>query len=384
MEKRSRILIIDDEEVVLDSCLQVLEGGNYEIASAPDGTTGLKLAQEFNPDLVLVDLKMPGISGFEVLERLRVIDPTIVAIVITGYSTVGSAVEAMKKGAFDFLPKPFTPDELRLITARGLENRRLVLETIALRREREMLQENFAAIVSHELRSPLSAVQQTLFALAAELSGQLTEAQKNRFDRIKVRIEEMLKLIQTWLRAVSVPMENIRERFAPVAICSPIAKAIETMQPHATRKDITITESVPESLPPVFGDEGSLTEALVNLVGNAVKYSKMGGKVIVNAGTEAGAVVITVTDNGPGIALDDLPFVFDTFYRGKAAAETGAGLGLALVRRIIQAHDGTISVESEVGKGTVFSIRLPALGADTQSPPRKAAASSTSDSGDKP
>jgi two-component system sensor histidine kinase/response regulator len=386
VENRSRILIIDDEEIVLDSCLQVLKRGNYEIAVARDGAAGLKLAQEFGPDLILVDLMMPGLSGFEVLEALRTTDPTIVAIVITGYSTVGSAVEAMKKGAFDFLPKPFTPDELRLIVDRGLEKRRLVLETSALRREREMMRENFAAIVSHELKSPLSAVQQNLFVLVAELSGQLTEAQKNRFDRIKSRIDDLLKLIQTWLRAVSVPVENIRESFTPVSLRSPIAKAIETVQPHATRKDIEITESVTEPLAPVLGDEGSLTEALVNLVGNAVKYSHVGGKVMVSAGTEADGVVITVADNGVGIAPEDLPFVFDGFYRGKtAAAETGVGLGLALARRIVEAHDGTVSVESELGKGTTFFIKLPAQGADHPSPPRKAAAASpTSDSGDKP
>ena len=211
MEKPSRILIIDDEEIVLDSCLAVLEGGNYEIVTAPDGTEGLKVAQGFAPDLVLVDLMMPGISGFEVLEGLRGIDPTIVAIVITGYSTVESAVEAMKKGAFDFLPKPFTPDELRMIVQRGLERRRLVLEAIALRREKEMLQQNFAAIVSHELRSPLSAVQQNLFVLTAELESVLNESQKGRFQRLETRIADLKQQgIRAYIKKPFRP-ENFKE-----------------------------------------------------------------------------------------------------------------------------------------------------------------------------
>jgi signal transduction histidine kinase len=117
-----------------------------------------------------------------------------VAIVITGYATVNSAVEAIKKGAYDFLPKPFTPDEFRVITRRGLERRRLVLETTALRREREMLREQFAAIVSHELKSPISAVQQNIFALQHELADQLTEDQSNRIERMKVKIDDMLEL----------------------------------------------------------------------------------------------------------------------------------------------------------------------------------------------
>src|SRR3990172_6515279 len=155
MDDKFKVLIIDDEEVVLDSCSQILENDDYQIATAMDGSLGLKLVEEYQPDLVFVDLKMPGISGFEVLEKIRETDQTIVTIVITGYATVSSAVEAMKSGAYDFLPKPFTPDEFRLITKRGAEKRRLVLETIALRKEKELLREHFAAIVSHELKTPL-------------------------------------------------------------------------------------------------------------------------------------------------------------------------------------------------------------------------------------
>ena len=198
VEEKSKILIIDDEEVVLDSCTQILESGPYHVATAMDGTFGLELVQEFRPDVVFVDLKMPGIQGFEVLDRIHGFDPTIVAIVITGYATVNSAVEAIKKGAYDFLPKPFTPDEFRVITRRGLERRKLVLETTALRREREMLREQFAAIVSHELKSPISAVQQNIFALQQELTDQLTEDQNNRIERMKSKVNDMLELIRNF------------------------------------------------------------------------------------------------------------------------------------------------------------------------------------------
>jgi DNA-binding NtrC family response regulator len=134
--EHAKILIIDDEEVVLDSCKLVLEPAGFKITTASNGTAGLALVPELDPDLIFVDLKMPGISGFDVLEHLHATDPNRVAIVITGYATVSSAVEAMKKGAYDFLPKPFTPDELRLIARRGLERHRLRQEAIALRREK--------------------------------------------------------------------------------------------------------------------------------------------------------------------------------------------------------------------------------------------------------
>ena len=143
MDKLSKILIIDDEEVILDSCSQILEGSGHSVTTTSNGDQGLKLLEEIKPDLVLLDLKMPGISGMEVLEKIISFDPTIVTVIITGYATVDSAVEAMKKGAYDFLPKPFTPDEFRMVIRRGLERRKLILEAISLRKEKEILRENF-------------------------------------------------------------------------------------------------------------------------------------------------------------------------------------------------------------------------------------------------
>ncbi len=362
METKSKILIIDDEEIVLDSCMQILSGGGYDIRTAENGTLGISMVDEFHPDIVYVDLKMPGISGFEVLEKIHGIDPTIVTIVITGFATISSAVEAMQKGAFDFLPKPFTPDELRLITRRGLEKRKLVLETLALRREKELLREHFAAIVSHELKSPLAAVQQYLFALSGELSGQLTEDQQRRFERIQSRIDELMKLIHTWLRAISVDIKTIKDNFKVTSTKTIISKAVETVEPHAIRKDISILSSIQEDIYPINGDEGTLVEAIVNIVGNAVKYSPTGSVVEISASNKDKHIVISIKDQGIGISDEDLPYIFEDFYTTRAdqQIEKGSGVGLALTRRIIEAHNGTITVESELGKGSTFELLLPA------------------------
>src|SRR4030042_1746040 len=158
--KKGKILIIDDEEAMRDGCLQILTRDGFYAEAAENGTIGLQKLRELKPDAVLIDLKMPGISGLEVLEQIPAIDPDVVPIVITGYATVDSAVEGMKKGALDFLPKPFTPDELRIIIKRGLERRRLVQETSRLREEKRKIEENFITMVSHQLRSPVSTVQQ--------------------------------------------------------------------------------------------------------------------------------------------------------------------------------------------------------------------------------
>ena len=360
-ETKSKILIIDDEEVVLDSCTQILEGGPYYAATAMDGTFGLELVREFHPDVVFVDLKMPGISGFEVLQKIFAFDPTIVTVVITGYATVDSAVEAIQKGAYDFLPKPFTPDEFRVITQRGLERRRLVLETTALRREREMLREHFAAIVSHELKAPLGAVQQNLFALEHELSNALTADQAKRMERMKGSIDNLLQLIHTWLRVITTDIQVLQENFQPIAITDVITNAVESVEPHATRKDIEIITTFDEDLDLIYGDEVTLGEAIVNIVSNSIKYSRMESNIYIKVTVEDDEVLIAVTDRGVGIAEEDLPFIFGDFYIADSApeAERGSGLGLAITRRIIEAHGGTISVESALEKGSTFMIRLP-------------------------
>ncbi len=361
MEPKSRILLIDDEEVVRDSCQQILAGGPYEVASASDGTAGLALAAEFHPDLIFVDLKMPGISGFEVLEKVSEMDPTIVMVVITGFATISSAVDAMKRGAYDFLPKPFTPEEFRLITRRGLEKRRLTLETIALRREKELLREHFAHIVSHELKSPLNAVQQNLFALEFELSGSLTEVQKDKFERTKTRINDLIQMVNSWLRVITVDASQIKENFKEVSIKTAMEKALEIVQPYAQRKAIEIVTTLGEKMPTVLGDGLSLSEAFGNLLNNAIKYSQDGSKVYAKAEESGNDILITIQDEGMGISKDDLPHIFEGFYRaesGRAVAE-GHGIGLAVTRQIIEAHNGSICAESEPGKGTTILIRLP-------------------------
>jgi signal transduction histidine kinase len=360
---KAKVLIIDDEEIVLDSCTDILVGENVQIATALNGRLGLERVREFVPDLVFLDLKMPGLSGLEVLQQVLGHDPTMVVIVITGYATVDSAVEAMKKGAFDFLPKPFTPDEFRMVVRRGLEKRKLVLETLALRREKELLRENFAAIVSHELKAPLGALQQNLFVLSQELARVLTEEQKQRLERMKVRLDGLLKLIHAWLRVLSADIEKIREQFHPVSMAAVIANAVECVQPQADRANVQMEVTLAEPSVQVLGDEGTLGEALINLLSNAVKYSHAGGRVLLRAGVEEGRCVIRVRDWGIGIPSEDLPLILGGFagVRAGPGGEKGCGLGLALTRRIVEAHDGSIAAESEPGKGTTFVVSLPAL-----------------------
>ena len=133
MSEQTNILVVDDEETMRDSCQQALSREDNIVKVAEDGSTALAMLEKESFDLVILDLKMPGLSGMEVLNRIKQDDPEVVVVVITGYATVESAVEAMKSGAYDFIPKPFTPESLRAIVSRALEKRRLSLENILLR-----------------------------------------------------------------------------------------------------------------------------------------------------------------------------------------------------------------------------------------------------------
>ena len=202
-----------------------------------------------------------------------------------------------------------------------------------------------------------------MIALSSELSGQLTEDQHRRFERMKTRIDDLIKLIHTWLRAITVDIESIKDNFKPTSIPIVINKAVESVEPHAIRKDISIRTSIEDDTCAVNGDEGTLVEAVVNIVGNGVKYSPIGSQIEITASSSDNQVTIRIQDNGIGISKEDLPFLFEDFFRVKSnrSVERGSGVGLALTRRILEAHEGTISVESELGKGSTFELCLPTV-----------------------
>jgi signal transduction histidine kinase len=187
---------------------------------------------------------------------------------------------------------------------------------------------------------------------------------------VKTRVGDLLQLIDTWRRG-SVDLEAVKARFAAVSIRVPIDKAVESLNVHAARKEVTVTTSVPEPAPVVWGDQGTLTEVLVNIVGNAVKYSREGSRVDVEAEAQGDDVRVAVTDSGPGIGPEDLPHIFDAFYTvqpGGTAGERGSGLGLAVSQRIMEAHGGGIAVQSTPGKGSTFVITLPAYRGEEPGP----------------
>lgn len=357
------VLIIDDEESMRDACAQILLKSNYRIETAADGASGLEKIRNIRPDAVILDLKMPGTSGLEVLESLQRLDPRIMTIVITGYATVDSAVEAMKNGAYDFLPKPFTPEELRVILGRALERRRLVLEAETLRREKKLLEDNFITMVSHQLRSPLIAIQQYFEVILSGISGPVGEKPKEMIRRARERLAGLLNLINDWLDMARIDKGQLIGKLKPLNLRKTLEKLLEFMLPLAKESGISL-EWAGVAGPDIeaLGDGETLEQAFTNLLSNAIKYNKPGGRVLVGLKEDRDSVIVEIQDTGIGISPEHLPFIFDQFFqigRGESGKMKGSGLGLAIAKKIVDAHNGRIEVSSLLGMGSTFSVRLP-------------------------
>lgn len=364
-EKPARVFVIDDDDIMLLSCRRVLEKAGYQVETFSNGHEGIRRIQEDPPELLLVDLKMRELDGLQVIERVRGINPDIVMAVITGYATISTAVEAMKAGAYDFLPKPFTPDELRLIVNRGHERWRLAMESRRLRREKEEAERRFITFVSHQLKSPLVAAKQYLDVLLYTSKGEMTPKMQEWLSRAQVRLDEMLDLIHDWLELARIERGTPCQPGAASDIGEVIARVVEAAGPSAEAAGVTITTEQDGTVGLVRGDGVSVGMVLTNLVSNAIKYNRVGGRVHVRTGREGPMARIEVSDTGIGIPPECLPGLFREFYRVKTERTRdipGTGLGLAICKRIVSDLGGTITVDSRKDEGTMFAVCLPMAG----------------------
>lgn len=364
MADKRKILVVDDEEPIRDSCNQVLSKAGHECHTAVDGIEGLRLAHQVDPDIVLLDLKMPGMDGLDMLEQMLRTHSHVVCIVITGYATIESAVEAMKRGAFDFLPKPFTPDELRLIVNRGLEQRQLLQEAASLRAEKERMQEYFITIVAHELRSPLLLLKQYLDLVVGGKMGKIDDTAAEMLGGAHSTLTSLLGIIADWLQLARINAGDIAGAAQEVDVWPILERVVRDLAPLAEEKGVTVTLEPLGDPCRVSAHPESLEIVFKNLVSNAIKYNTPQGSVSMAGTCADGSLRIEFSDTGIGIPEHELPFVFEDFFRvksSKTAEIPGTGLGLSIVKKILEGHHASIEVTSAVGEGTTFSVILPTL-----------------------
>ena len=359
-----RVFVIDDDDVMLLTCRRILEKDGFDVETFENGLDGIRRIEEVRPQLLLVDLKMPELDGLQVIERVRKVDPDVVIAVITGYATISTAVDAMKAGAYDFLPKPFTPDELRLIVNRGHERWRLATESARLRREKEEAERRFVTFVSHQLKTPVVAAKQYLDVLLFTSKDEMTPRTQEWLKRAQARLDEMLTLISDWLELARVErgIDSLGEPLGTGDLRKVISEVVAAAQAQAQSAVVTIETDLGPDVGPVRGDVVSLATVVSNLVSNGIKYNRVGGRVTVRTRLDEAMAVVEVSDTGIGIAEESLPRLFQEFCRVKNDQTRdipGTGLGLAICKRIVTALGGSIGVRSRLGEGSTFVVHIP-------------------------
>ncbi len=196
--EKANVIVIDDEESMREACARVLIREGYQVRTAANGEEGLELVKESTPDIIFVDLAMPKLAGLEVLDELASLAPESIKVVITAYATVSAALEAVRHGAYDFLPKPFTPGELRVIAARALERRSLVLKNRQLAKERDQAKLRFMQFVTSEVSAPVTSALASLHQLDPMLSDNAGAQELAR--EAADRLERLLSLLERWKR----------------------------------------------------------------------------------------------------------------------------------------------------------------------------------------
>jgi PAS domain S-box-containing protein len=473
------VLVIDDEERIRDACRAVLTEEGFEVELAPDGSQGLALIQHAHFDIVLLDLMMPNLSGFDVLSQIQALHPDTVVIVITGYATLEHSIEAMKKGAFDFIPKPFSPAQLRLVVAKSLtytraledianthsrirvmvdrlsdgvmctDNRKqavlvnpaflrmigacetevtgwgvgtfiqeplvlemidkalamptdefvelsgelcrkqrggteekvltvrctpfrdrrgltlgtiTVLHDITIRKQMERMKSDFVSLVSHEIRSPMNSLLMQLRIIIDGLAGDITERQAEILGRASEKIQNLATMSSELLDLARMESGSVVLEKEPVDMAAVIEDQVAFHLPRAAAKGLDLILDPLPPLPPIHANRQNMEEVLSNLITNAILYTPSGGHITVSASSTDDTLHVSVSDSGIGIPGEDLERIFSRFYRVKNENTRyihGTGLGLPIVKRIVEAHQGSIEVRSRPDQGSVFTVHLP-------------------------
>ena len=468
-----RVLVVDDSLVYRDLLVNhILTPNDYETLTAKDGLAGLRVAQLENPDLIIMDMQMPGMTGIQVLEALHDAGNDIPVIMMTLHGSEDLAVRAFRLGVKDYVIKPFDIDEMLMAIDRALSEGRLrrerdiLTQTLAVERrqleavlvsteegillvadddsnqvifanhaarrafnlgddvngkplsrvlhdeiladtfrrakvnaeiahaeipihdgitlnanvtpvpevgwvaimqdithlkELDRLKSEFVSTVSHDLRSPLTSVKG--FADLLPAAGPLNEQQMYFLEKISNGVDTVTEMIGDLLDLGRIEAE-IRMDMEPCCIEAIITKSVQGQENHAELKRQTITVEIQSDLPRVLGNALRLGQSVSNIVSNAIKYTPEQGRITVTAEMKDDKVAIKIKDNGIGISQEDLPHIFDKFFRvDRPETENivGSGLGLSIVKTIIEKHGGRVWVESEIGNGTTFVIVLPIL-----------------------
>jgi signal transduction histidine kinase len=405
MREPARVLVVDDEESVVVTIKAILQLDGYEVATTTNGAQARAMVRDREFDLVLSDLRLEDGDGLDVLRAVRESSPETVTIMLTGYASLESAIQALRAGAYDYLIKPSEVEELRSTVARGIERRRLGKElkvrlaeleranreiaelnsslqarideaTAELKERYEQLKEldrmksQFLSIASHELKTPITAMsgflQVALRRLRRIIDGPsgapAVEGLHGTLEQLEVvyrQTGKLARLIDELLDVSRIQTGRIEFRYGDVDIGELAEEVAARMQLTTTAHELTVRR---DTAAVVTADRDHLEQVLNNLVANAIKYSPRGGPIAIEVQPDDGGIRLSVRDSGIGIPQAELDSIFGLFYRSpdRAARDAaGMGLGLYISREIVTRHGGRIWAESGGEGGSTFFVALP-------------------------
>ncbi|HZQ05590.1 MAG TPA: hybrid sensor histidine kinase/response regulator [Anaerolineae bacterium] len=384
--ERGSVLVIDDTPINQQILTEILGPEGYSLHFAPDGESGLDKAFRLKPDLVLLDLVLPGIMGTDVLDRLKRDLPETMVILTTAYGSEETAIKALRLRVDDYIinKRPFDADEVREVVRRAVTEAYLRRENQRLQRELQIKNEeltqsyaklqaayeqlqaldkakaSFFSMVSHDLRHPIAVAKGYLELIQ---SGPAAIDDENR-GYIQVAEQEMryiAEMVDDVLDLSRMDAGYYQVDCQPLPVSSLLQQARLAFRTQAAQRNISITVKPSENLPLVSADSLRMGQVLSNLLENALKFTPEGGQIFLSAQPVNDQVQITVRDTGVGIEAGEHEKIFDRFYRikrGEQVEDKGSGLGLAICREIVRLHGGRIWAESELGKGASFHLTL--------------------------
>jgi len=373
--QKRRLLIVDDDQEFAESITDILAPEGYEpiIADRPE-TASLAL-QHKTPSVALIDVRLKGMSGVELLSRLKAEQPDLVVVMMTAHADTQTAINALRKGAYDYCDKNCEPAELIAALDRAFERQRLETENRAaydtLRSAKEAAEAanraktEFLANISHELRTPLNAIIGFSELMLNGAKGPIGNADyrgylKDIFDAGT----DLLRLINEILDLSKAEAGKLELLEDTVDVMNVVSTVTRLVAPRAEAAGLALETELPDSPPTLFCDRLKLKQILLNLLSNAIKFTETGGKIAVTMEIDAAqGLAIAVRDSGIGIAEADIPRVLQPFVQVDSAlsrTHNGTGLGLPLAAAMIELHGGRLDIKSELGKGTTVTAVFPA------------------------
>ena len=366
------LLVVDDNEENRDVLARRLQRQGHWAVTASGGQEALETLSGQPFDVILLDLMMPDMDGYEVLSRIKANPQTarLPVIMISALDEMDSVVRCIEMGAADYLPKPFNPTLLRARVGASLREKRArdrelrytaaLAENFRKLQELERLRDDLTHMIVHDLRTPLTSLLSGLQTVP--VVGDLSEIQTEMLEIAVDGGQTLLGMINDLLDVEKMEQESVPLDRVPLTAAGLIERATAQVALLAQGSGIALVSEAPMSLPPFQGDEDKLRRTLVNLLGNAIKFTPTGGTITTTADAEGGDVLFSVRDTGEGIPPEAFERIFEKFGQvenRKAGRKMSTGLGLTFCKLAVEAHGGRIWVESQAGRGSAFYFTVP-------------------------